>query len=694
RQNLVALAVAETEKRLREFETKPAESGRVSGDNKTPAPKETAEPRPPQREPATERNSATENAQAGVQILAQIESLIDDGKYGDAKQMASELGRLATGSTRTKTQADASYCLGVIAFLSGGDDVNAEQCLQKALNLYQQESIPDEVGLLKTLFFIETLYSEQYEALIKNGINFNLKTKEIDAIKRNADELRKKLLVARRFRPKVSQVISQRDEIKLISKGIENHLKKAERFDSISGLIKNIKESARGERWGALGLYDAVNAEMSNLPRMERRRVWINNFDAVHKSWVLKLIEKFNDIANRAKKVVDFAEKHSILGGKLWGFGDDEGKDPWAYEFINNDTNGVSSLEHNPPEQIIYESPEWVVAMVSERAATGTHKVSRVLFYDTRTLKLIAAASLPNEVVQIEKVQKSDIFLVMTKAYRLNNFVDDPLVLSLIDVNSNQIDRTILSPRLGTWYSASLSGSQNKIIINCPSDTGDYTTSALTNPHFKDIKIDIKFSQDAKNIGSWDLQGNSPSFRTGALDFIDFRKIDGEAGGNCLASVKTDKGRSLHLLRGTTTGFLHDISLDSLSVNSEKVSQSSPTGIGLFSDGSLRYLTYQFINILNHGKRTQIARDDDSLFFDNNYVYKVPANGNPLGHTNKYLVKIDSSGRSHHLNLPLIPLNEPKMGGDSIFSLKNHTLGNYGFERYDHDDPAGEYRAE
>ncbi|NBV76123.1 MAG: DUF1311 domain-containing protein, partial [Methylococcaceae bacterium] len=397
RQTLVSLAVAETERRQGELETKPAGSGRVSADKKNPGSQEVTLPKIIQPETLGSWSSEPENAREGDTFLSRFESLIDQEKYTEAKRLVSEFFRSGAASAGPKAQADASYCHGVIAFLSGGDDVNAKQHLEKALSLYQQDSHADEMRLLKTLFFIEALY-------------FELKMDKRN--RNNAQDLVLKKIIDYRVSDSIFSSVQSKIS-RILELNVCLNYDRTEEGGRIFNIKKFLKDCyLNGGGWFWISSF----LEKSHSSRTANRKEGIIKLNKLKNEREDRIKKNISDINETLLKAIDLSEKNkknpsiAIFGfdiNSVFGFGPSS-LTPWAYEFLGTDLKGVLSLEQGRPERIIFQNSEFVVTCATETAnANWQHEISRLLFYDARTMELITILSLPNVVAQVGLIPDS-----------------------------------------------------------------------------------------------------------------------------------------------------------------------------------------------------------------------------------------------------------------------------------------------
>jgi len=168
----------------------------------------------------------------------------------------------------------------------------------------------------------------------------------------------------------------------------------------------------------------------------------------------------------------------------------------WAYEFSNDATMGKKSLLDSSAGMVIFQDADWIVKASRSGQSTGSSKTD-LLFYNSKTLKLISGVKIPNLVVKIGKIPAKEIFYALISTPHKYNYDDAPLSLCLIDPEKRQIDRIILIKE-NHWLAlnnpASISIDHNRIILSYDvtclgSDKNEYITSVCKNPYFNDISV-------------------------------------------------------------------------------------------------------------------------------------------------------------------------------------------------------------
>lgn len=337
-----------------------------------------------------------------------------------------------------------------------------------------------------------------------------------------------------------------------------------------------------------------------------------------------------------------------------------EGVDPsgtrWAYEFNNDATLGKKSLLDSSAGMVIFQDSDWIVKASVSGQSTGSSRTD-LLFFNSKTLKLISGVKIPNLVVKIGKIPEKKIFYVLTSTPHKYNYNDAPLAVCLIDPNKKQIDRIILIKE-NHWLAlnnpASISTDHNRVLFSydvaCQGgDKNEYLTAAARNPYFKDISVVIQpvskgilGEQGLRECADRDFKENSVN-DLAALSALGVKPLSdipflgtgasGKTQESTLDSVaETDQPlRGIHLIRSFPSGELGDFILDSLKSDLVKVDNSRPYQPGIFSDGTLRCVINQKPVLVKNQKIIRPNVQKAAWFFNKSYGFSLPFRKSALG---------------------------------------------------------------
>ena len=118
----------------------------------------------------------------------------------------------------------------------------------------------------------------------------------------------------------------------------------------------------------------------------------------------------------------------------------------WAYEFVNFGQTPTISLATDHVGLVVYADESYVVNAVSVAGDPGRAAPvpprTELLFYDTRSARLLAAVSVPNWVFRVGRLkQGSNIRFYAATVGSHKTFSDHPVALTLLDVSDQVLER-------------------------------------------------------------------------------------------------------------------------------------------------------------------------------------------------------------------------------------------------------------
>lgn len=358
--------------------------------------------------------------------------------------------------------------------------------------------------------------------------------------------------------------------------------------------------------------------------------------------------------------------------------GINSGKEKWAYEFLDNISSGNPSILDNTLGQIVFQNTEWIVTKFEEMGNVGRVKTD-IFFYDSRTLKLIASARIPNSVIKVGIV---DIFFyVLTITPGKYCYDDSPLVICLVDPKNKEIDRLKLVED-DYWFALhnhiTVKSKARMIQIGYdptakPSSKWEsgYLTSIPQNPHFSEIRL--LYQPESKTTLNFDQMdfNNQASNGLASLQSVGVNISNKNENANkikenaSLAFIRNGSINGSHLIKSLPNGFIEDIYLDALKASSLKVSDREPESPGMFSNGTLRCIVDQKLLIFKNPEFVKIAIPKYNTSFDSEYAYisEKTCFSNSIG---IIFSRIDAYGNKQVVDVPNIK-SDPEISGINVF---------------------------
>ncbi|MFZ0435612.1 MAG: SUMF1/EgtB/PvdO family nonheme iron enzyme [Chthoniobacterales bacterium] len=367
----------------------------------------------------------------------------------------------------------------------------------------------------------------------------------------------------------------------------------------------------------------------------------------------------------------------------------------WAYEFLENKTSGNPSILDNPLGAVVFQNTEWIVKASQESGNVGNVKTD-LFFYDSRTLKLISTARIPNKIIKVGRVGSGTSFYVITITPYKYRFDDAPLNICLLDPENRQIDRIKLVEDNDAWSfvlsNPIVVSSEGNTIVVCIDATANghaassgYISGNPKNPFFKDIivslrpganiyytknpskivypKIDtvyeaiqpsqMEFYKQAHNEEAFLLSLRVTS--TGDIDPIGSEETDKTS----VLYLSEGKNLGIHLICSSDHGSVLDLNLNNLVTKSAKLSSSRINTPGIFANGSLYGHYSNSLIIATHHTNYLISLPERSFAFDKENAYAIPASPDQIP-WEKNLVKnkdfsilsFNTEGKKDEIKLP------------------------------------------
>ena len=337
-------------------------------------------------------------------------------------------------------------------------------------------------------------------------------------------------------------------------------------------------------------------------------------------------------------------------------------KEKWAYEFLDNKTSGNPSFLDSRSGAVVFQNSEWIVKATESSGNVGKIKTD-LFFYDTRTLKLISTARIPNKIIKVGRVGSGTSFYVITITPMKYRYDDAPLNICLIDPKNRQIDRIKLVED-DYWFALN-----NPILVSAEGNTieirvdetaehtgqlnvsrSGYLSGNPKNSFFKDIKITFKpgakeyYSKNPAKVVypnnnsssreaiipsqmEFDQQAKNEQASLDSLGINATGDIDGSERSLKKANAAVVSSGSLsgiHVISADENGSLHDINLACLTARSIKLAASRIELPGIFCDGTCYGV--QSNNVIIHSDVTNFITifTNSYLTFDSSNAYALP----------------------------------------------------------------------
>ena len=583
--------------------------------------------------------------------VTRIESMIVSGKNSEAESAASELEKKGATAGSIKEQADAAYCLGLIAFLSGNNDQKADQELRKAMAFYEKSSTADNVGGWKCLYVMVKLYFDHRKQ------DPNAWTAIAKTLSQVESLARKQLLGASQGAngPAIYSAMLSNPELMALDKVMH------ERLDQIkqqgNGGAELIDQQQEWEKGRDRDLELTGFGRNMNLPRSTYFSEGMQKISQARDETTTRLKTSLTNRINVLSKMIDESHLHSDATASNTIEGHDSEGFRWAYEFLSDQGRGKPSLLDSTTATVVFQSPEWIVEASEEAGNVGNMKTD-LCFYDARTLNLIATARIPNKVISVGRVGNGSSFYAVTITPSKYRYDDAPLALCLIDPKAKQIDRVRLVKEnywlaLNNPIHIEASGNTVNVLVNPnPSNSegkeGGYSVSTISNPYFKNISISLQpgaadyyrrnpikelfprgYSKGEALIPSekdFDQQARNESASLRALGIkpsgnLDQRDVGAKAGAALLSNNPLS---GVHIVSADQNGTIQDINLDSLTAKSLKLSSSRIESPGIFSDGCIHGVNSGNLVLAKGTTNLTIPFTKAMVLFNESAAYAIP----------------------------------------------------------------------
>ena len=337
-------------------------------------------------------------------------------------------------------------------------------------------------------------------------------------------------------------------------------------------------------------------------------------------------------------------------------------KEKWAYEFLDNKTSGNPSFLDSRSGAVVFQNSEWIVKATESSGNVGKIKTD-LFFYDTRTLKLISTARIPNKIIKVGRVGSGTSFYVITITPMKYRYDDAPLNICLIDPKNRLIDRIKLVED-DYWFALN-----NPILVSAEGNTieirvdetaehtgqlnvsrSGYLSGNPKNSFFKDIKITFKpgakeyYSKNPAKVVypnnnsssreaiipsqmEFDQQAKNEQASLDSLGINATGDIDGSERSLKKANAAVVSSGSLsgiHVISADENGSLHDINLACLTARSIKLAASRIELPGIFCDGTCYGV--QSNTVIIHSDVTNFITifTNSYLTFDSSNAYALP----------------------------------------------------------------------
>ena len=97
----------------------------------------------------------------------------------------------------------------------------------------------------------------------------------------------------------------------------------------------------------------------------------------------------------------------------------------WAYEFHRIPETAKCSLLDANTGMVVFQNPDWIVkAAISSETAAGCK--TNLLFFDSKTLRLVASVGVPNMVVSLGVLPERSVFYVLVSTQHNHFKFRDP----------------------------------------------------------------------------------------------------------------------------------------------------------------------------------------------------------------------------------------------------------------------------
>lgn len=421
---------------------------------------------------------------------AEIDQLVNQGDLQGARRLAVQW-RLA--SNDPSHRAEASYYIGVVDFLAGNSDGDAERMLGEALSLYRQMSPSEPVGHWRTLYVLQKLYFDQRAPTPNAWTTLAGELNEVEKAARRIcigvpigagggeiyEELRRE-----------SSLQSLTDSMDLLLSQIGG--------DSVHGK-RTMKDQRAWEqnRNRDLDLYGfGRNGQLPRLQYYAEGRQKIDDAKAESLELAKGLVTTRIEELSRIVKELSMSEASGRAANAIEGFTSGE---RWAYEYIEHKVEPTTTLATDSSGLIVFADSNLVVRAAEFRGTVAAGSIKTELsFFDTRSGKLQAVVALPNRVFQVGRVEatKADLFYVGTVTAAKYCYDDYPMALTLVDLESRKLERIPLVQEdywLALNNDVQLASSGNQLLVKVqPGLSGQYISNRPASSSFRMLQVAIE----------------------------------------------------------------------------------------------------------------------------------------------------------------------------------------------------------
>jgi hypothetical protein len=179
----------------------------------------------------------------------------------------------------------------------------------------------------------------------------------------------------------------------------------------------------------------------------------------------------------------------------------------WAYEFLDHTNHPTQNLAVDSAGLIVFAHDRYVVreAILQGMVDVGSStSITQLSFYDVKSGKLKALVSLPNVVFKVGSIRFAgrEVFYIGTITPGKYQFVDYPMTLVLVDIESRKLERLPLVESdywLALHNPVDIAGSESTITVKVDREAkSQYLSSQPETGAFADVKVVLSRQPKAK----------------------------------------------------------------------------------------------------------------------------------------------------------------------------------------------------
>jgi hypothetical protein len=550
---------------------------------------------------------------------AEIDRLVALGDLQRARKLAEQWRITSSDPNR---RAEATYYIGLLDFLVGNRDADADRMLSEALAMYRQMSPDNPVGHWRALYVLQKLYFDHQDTAPNAWASIAGELNQIESRARR---------VCMGVLPEadgaaIYKALSQDISLESLNRELEAVLTQVLK-DPIHG--KKVRQDQRNWEQNRDMDLDAYgfgrNAQLERLDYYVEGQKKLRDAKSESLERAKSLVEsRLQELTSISRRLAT-SQRSGNSAQIVEGFNSSGQR--WAYEFVDRTENSTLNLDSDSSGLLAYADDEYAVRAVELPGTAGNAK-TELSFFDARGGRLVATVSVPNRVFSVGRAGHgpSAVFYVANVTPAKYRYDDCPMALTLVDLRTKALERLQLVSddywlALNNRVQIKAEGSSISILVD-PSLSKNYLPAKVGRDAFQGIKVQFAELSGQRSEPDYLQENQVKHLEIGKADLSGLKYLGVEPNAATVAALSRGQfavgnGSSEKagvLLSAGDSGRLSVLKLGDLLAEHHNVDASGAFAPHLFDDGTAACIGGSNIHLFSSGHKTvtEVPENDPS----------------------------------------------------------------------------------